>query len=82
VEVRDPSFSESVEKHFAQYNQKFDLKAEEERIEEEAMKKFQKIKEDQEKRMVSMREEIDQSLTKGLLIEKYLPEVTAIIGVL
>lgn len=81
-EVEDTNFQKSLELHFDQHNVKIDLKSEEIKIEEEAMKKFEKIKEDQEKRLIQMREEINTSLDKGFLIEKHCNEIDAIIGVI
>ena len=51
------------------------------KIEQEAMKKFQKIKEDQEKRLAYIRSEIDSLLLKGSLIEEHKAEVQGIIDI-
>lgn len=80
-ERQEPTFNEAIEKHFEQ----FDKPEEEEeiaaRIELEAMKKFNKIKEDQEKRLKAIQNEIDHLLEKAQLVEKFSTEVQAIIDV-
>lgn len=45
------------------------------------MKRFQKIKEDQEKRLKHIQSEIEQLLLKGSLIERHKAEVQGIINI-
>ena len=51
------------------------------RIEKEAMKKFEKIKEDQQKRLSAIQHEIEELMKRAALVETYQVEVQAIIDV-
>ena len=80
-EKREESFNAALEKHFYQFDAQEDEDTLNERIEVEAMKKYQKIKEDQDKRLKAIQSEIEEFLEKGNLIEKHTAEVQAIIDV-
>ncbi len=80
-ERQEPTFNEAIEKHFEQFDKPEDEEEIAARIELEAMKKFNKIKEDQEKRLKAIQNEIDHLLEKAQLVEKYSSEVQAIIDV-
>ena len=51
------------------------------RIEREAMKKFEKIKDDQQKRLSAIQAEIDSLMSEAHLVETHQSEVQAIIDV-
>lgn len=70
-----------MEKHFAQFSAVEDEEEVNARIEREAMKKFEKIKDDQNKRLGAIQSEIDSLMVKATLTETYQNEVQAIIDV-
>ena len=70
-----------MERHFEQFDHPEDEAAIAARIEQEAMKKYAKIKEDQEKRLKTIQDEIGLLLEKAQLVEKHKVEVQAIIDV-
>lgn len=81
METEEASFNAVVEKHFAQFSQVEDEEEVNARIEKEAMKKFEKIKEDQHKRLEAIQTEIDSLMKKAVMIETSQVEVQAIIDV-
>lgn len=70
-----------IEKHFAQFTYVEDEEEINARIEKEAMKKYEKIKEDQNKRLNAIQAEIENLMKKAVLIETNQTEVQAIIDV-
>ncbi len=80
-EKQEATFNEALEKHFEQFDFPEDEETIAAKIEQEAMKKFSKIKEDQEKRLKAIQSEIDALLEKAQLVEKQHVEVQAIIDV-
>lgn len=82
MESSESSFNTIIEKHFSQFAQVEDEEEVNTRIEKEAMKKFEKIKEDQQKRLSTIQNEIDHLMKKAVLIQTYQVEVQAIIDVI
>ena len=75
------NFDKAVQEHFEQFYAEETEEVINARIEIEAMKKFQKIKEDQEKRLKNIQTEIDALLLKGSLVESHKAEVQGIIDI-
>lgn len=75
------TFDKAVQAHFDQFDREEDEATLNAKIEAEAMKKFQKIKEDQEKRLRHIQSEIESLLLKGSLIETFKAEVQGIIDI-
>lgn len=75
------SFDECVRLFFAQFAQADDEAAQDERIEREAMKKFNKIQEDQQKRLAAIREEVELSTLRARAVEQHSVELTALFNV-
>lgn len=75
------SFDKAAQIHWEQFSRDEDEATLNAKIEAEAMKKFQKIKDDQEKRLKHIQSEIETLLTKGTLIEQYKAEVQGIIDI-
>ena len=80
-EVYFDSFDKAIQKHFEQFNMEEDETTLHAKIELEAMKKYLKIKEDQDKRLRNIQNEIEGLLMKGNLIETYKTEVQGIIDI-
>lgn len=81
IEKYYESFDKAVQDHFEQFNVEEDEASINARIEVEAMKKFQKIQEDQNRRLKNIQLEIEALLLKGNLIETFKNEVQGIIDI-
>ena len=81
IEKHYENYDRAVYDHFEQFNVEEDEASINAKIEQEAMKKFQKIKEDQEKRLKNIQNEIQSLLNKGNLIENFKAEVQGIIDI-
>ncbi len=68
-----------MEEYFSQFQIAETEEEINERIEKEAMRRFQKIKDDQQKRLDAIQAEIDASLTKAALVEQNQEKVEQVL---
>lgn len=81
IEEEETDFDSLIEKYFKQFSVVENEEEVNARIEKEAMRKFEKIKNDQQKRLTSIRSEIEGSMIKAALVDKNQEKVEKVIEV-
>ena len=81
IEEEETDFDSLIEKYFKQFSVVENEEEVNARIEKEAMRKFEKIKNDQQKRLTSIRNEIEGSMIKAALVDKNQEKVEKVIEV-
>ena len=82
IEREETDFDQVVEEYFAQFEVVETEEEVNERIEKEAMRRYQKIKNDQQQRLDSIHAEIDTSLVKAALVEKNQKQVEQVLSLI
>lgn len=82
IEREETDFDQVVEEYFAQFEVVETEEEVNERIEKEAMRRYQKIKNDQQQRLDSIHAEIDTSLVKAALVEKNQEKVEQVLSLI